>query len=87
MFLVHLFDINVINGGCLVRRPFITDVSAAEIELIELQDLALKILISATLWWSSGNKLRSVNIQNLKRPVHGCFLFLALHIAVNLYSL
>ena len=42
-FLVNLFDIDVINDGCLVHQPFVTDVSAAEIELIELQeDLALK---------------------------------------------
>ena len=42
-FLVNPFDINVINNGCLVCQPFFTDVSAAEMELIELQeDLALK---------------------------------------------
>ena len=87
-FLVNPFDIDVINDGCLVRQPFVTDVSAAEMELTELQeDLARKILISATLQWSSGNRLGSVNIQNLKRPMHNCFLFLAQHIAVNLYSL
>ena len=42
-FLVNPFDIDVINDGCLVRQPFVTNVSAAEMELIELQeDLALK---------------------------------------------
>ena len=42
-FLVNPFDIDVINDGSLVRQPFATDVSAAEMELTELQeDLALK---------------------------------------------
>ena len=42
-FLVNPFDIDVINDGCLVRQFFATDVSAAEMELTELQeDLALK---------------------------------------------
>ena len=42
-FLVNLFDIDVINDGCLVSQSFVTDVSAAEMELTELQeDLALK---------------------------------------------
>ena len=42
-FFVNPFDIDVINDGCLVGQPFVTDVSAAEIELTELQeDLALK---------------------------------------------
>ena len=43
-FLVNSFDIDVINDGCfLVRQPFVTDVSAAEIEVTELQeDLTLK---------------------------------------------
>ena len=42
-FLVNPFDIDVIKDGCLVRQPFVTDVSAAEMELTELQeDLALK---------------------------------------------
>ena len=90
-FLVNSFDIDVINGGCLVRQPFVTDVSAAEIELIELQeDLALKNFSrchSTVELWASGNRLRSVNIQNLKRPVHDCFLLLALHVAANLYAL
>ena len=41
-FLVNPFDIDVINNPCLVRQSFITDVSAAEVELTELQeDLAL----------------------------------------------
>ena len=43
-FLVNPFDIDVIYDGCPVRQPFVTDVSAAEMELTELQeDLALKI--------------------------------------------
>ena len=42
-FFVNPFDIDVINDGCLVGQPFVRDVSAAEIELTELQeDLALK---------------------------------------------
>ena len=42
-FLVNPFDIDVINNRCLVRQPFVTDVSAAEMVLTELQeDLALK---------------------------------------------
>ena len=43
MFLVNLFDIVVINNDCLVCQLFVTDVSAAEMELTTLQeDLALK---------------------------------------------
>ena len=42
MFLVNPVDIDVFNDGCLVGQPFVTDVSAAEIELTELQDLAQK---------------------------------------------
>ena len=42
-FLVNPFDIDVINDGCLVHQPFVTDVSAAEMDLTGLQeDLALK---------------------------------------------
>ena len=87
-FLVNLFDINAINDGCLVGKPFVSDISAAEIELNKLQgDLALKILLSATLQWSSSDRLQSINIQNLIRPVHDSFPFSAQYIAVNLYSL
>ena len=43
-FLVNTFDIDVINDGCLVCQPFVTDVFAAEMKLTKLQeDLALKI--------------------------------------------
>ena len=43
MFLVNPFDTDVINDGCLVRQPFVTDVSAAKMELTELQEgLAVK---------------------------------------------
>ena len=42
-FFVNPFDIDVINDGCLVCQPFITDVSTAEMELTKLHgDLALK---------------------------------------------
>ena len=41
-FLVNPFDIDVINNCCLACQSFFTDVSAAERELTELQDLALK---------------------------------------------
>ena len=42
-FVVIPFDIDVINDVCLICKPFVTDISAAEMELIELQeDLALK---------------------------------------------
>ena len=44
-FLANPFDIAVINDGCLVRQPFVTDEPASEMELTELQeDLALKNL-------------------------------------------
>ena len=32
MFLVNPFDIDVINDGWLVRQPFVTNVSAAEMD-------------------------------------------------------
>ena len=42
-FLVNSFDVNVINDNCAVCQPFATNMSTAELELIELQaDLALK---------------------------------------------
>ena len=41
-FLANSFDVDVVNDGCLVCQPFVTDLSAAEMELAELQDLALK---------------------------------------------
>ena len=37
-FLVNPFDIDVINDGCLVRQSLVTDVSAAEMEMTELQE-------------------------------------------------
>ena len=52
----------------------------AEIELIESQeDLTYKCHIPL----SSGNRLQSVNIQNLKRPEYNFFTFLAHYIAVH----
>ena len=37
-FLANPFDIDLINDGCVVRQSFVTDVSAAEMELTELQE-------------------------------------------------
>ena len=42
-FLINPFNVNVVSDGCPVRQPFVTNTSAVEMELIEMQeDMALK---------------------------------------------
>ena len=87
-FLVNPFNIHAINDSCLVCQSFITDVSAAEMELTELQeDLALKNFNKCHSTMEFWQQVMKHKYPEHKRPVHDCFLFLALHIAVNLYSL
>ena len=67
-FLVNPFDIDVINDGCLVCKPFITNVSATKMELTELQDPALKFFCkchSTLELWQQVTELKKTSARLL----------------------
>jgi len=37
-FLVNPFSVNVVGDGCPVHQPFVTNLSAVEIKLAEMQE-------------------------------------------------
>ena len=72
----------------LVRQSSVTEVSAAEMELTELQeDLALKNFNKCHFTVEFWQQVMERKYPKLKNTSARLLLFLALHIAVNLYSL
>ena len=76
-FLVNSFDTDVINDGCLVRQPFVTDASAAEMELTELQeDLPLKNFNkchSTVEFWQQVTECKYPEIKKTSAPLLSVF--------------
>jgi len=81
-FFVNSSNVNVVGDGCQFRQAFVAHLSAAEMKLTEMQDLALKTLSqchSTVDFWQQ--------FPEFERPVYDSFLYLARHMVVNVYSL
>jgi len=66
-FLVNQFNVDVVGSSCPVRQPFATNLSAVEMNLTKMQDLAVKkISVNATVdFWRQVPKSKYSELRHL----------------------
>ena len=63
-FLVNPFNVSVVGDGGPVSQPFVTNLSALDMKLIDMQEDQCKNSVSATLQLPSGDRFQKVNTHN-----------------------
>jgi len=87
-FLVNPFNVNVVGGGYPVCQQLVTNLSAVEMKLTEMQeDLALKNFSQCPSTVDFWRQVSECMYSEHKRPAYDSFLYLARHIAINFYHL
>jgi hypothetical protein len=87
-FLLNPFVIDVINDGCPVVAPFVSDVASLETELIELQkDIGLKLVYKSSSLTDFWKQFQKQMIPIFRKLPSDYSLFLGQLTAVNLSSL
>jgi len=69
-FLVNPCNVNVAGDGCPVRQPFVTNLSAVEMKVTEMQDLALKYFSHCQCTVEFWRHAPESKYPDLKRPVY-----------------
>lgn len=88
VFLLNPFTINVVNDGFQLPKNIVMGTSAAEMEMLELQeDQSLALIHNSQSVMDSGSLCQKQPTLNFRKPIIGLYSFSVPPIGVKLYIL